>query len=281
MRSPAKLIPVILCGGSGERLRPLSRPERPKQFLRILSDHSLLQETALRALRVSTTAAEEIVTVTLAALRSYVLSDYREIAAGLENHIISEAVPRNTAAAIANAALYIQEQFGAEAMMWVMPSDHYIGDEAALARALSQAIRAARRQHLVTFGIKPSRADENYGYVRAQDSMSGGDAFFADEFVEKPSAYIADQYIRSGGYYWNSGMFVFTAETAIEAFERYAPDLLRAVAQHDYASIQSIAFDRAILEKSENIAVVASDFKWSDVGSWESLWDIGVRQKRA
>jgi mannose-1-phosphate guanylyltransferase / mannose-6-phosphate isomerase len=281
-----KIIPVILCGGSGTRLWPLSREEMPKQFLRLIGNTSLLQDTLTRAMAVSGAVAHEVVTVTTDAVRRNVVTQMVEVDADSTLHILGEPVARNTAAAIAYAARYTQAVFGDDAVLWVMPSDHHMGDLGALKQALDAALAAARDGALVTFGINPTRAETGYGYIKQGDAANQEGVYRAAQFVEKPDAQTAQSYVDSGAYLWNSGMFVLPVATLIAEFESYAPEVLAGVkaamgqrvnvplSLEAYSKIPSMPFDKAVMEKSARVCVVPCDPKWSDIGSFESLWDV-------
>lgn len=292
MGSPKKIVPVILCGGSGTRLWPASREKLPKQFLNLLSDQSLLQETVLRALRISGAQPENVVTVTLGNMSESVREQMRSIAPALAQHILSEPSARDTGAAVSFAANYIKSHFGGDAVMWILPSDHHIGDENAMKESLDHALWAAGQNYLVTFGIQPTRPDTGYGYIRLGTALSGQGAFKAEKFVEKPDLATAQHYLETKQYLWNSGMFVFSADCVLEQFEKHAKSLNETVCTamkksadaHEvdatlYASIEKRPFDKAIMEKADLVAVVPCNPNWSDIGSWESLWEI--REKDA
>lgn len=277
------IVPVILCGGSGTRLWPASRESHPKQFLSLTGETSLLQNTASRALRISGAKASNLVVVTLAAMKSLIEKQLSETLGGSPSHIVSEPCARNTAAAVAAAALYVARTFGEDALMWVLPSDHHIGNELALAQSFAHALDSARDKKLATFGITPTRPDTGYGYIRAKKSDAGKTVMRVEEFVEKPNFDTAKKYLQSGDYMWNSGMFLFSAKTVLDEFETHAPDILagvQAALQNDvldastYAKIPSQPFDKAVMEKSDKVCVVPANPDWSDIGSWESLWDI-------
>jgi mannose-1-phosphate guanylyltransferase/mannose-6-phosphate isomerase len=286
-----KIIPVILCGGSGTRLWPASREGAPKQFLRLVDERTLLQNTALRALEISGASAGDVVTVTIDALAPAVQAQLAAVDPAATLHILREPEAKNTAAAIACAALYARAVFG-DAMLWVLPSDHHIGDEGAMKAAFARALGAASLGRLVTFGISPTRAETGYGYIRAGDALGGG-AHAVDAFVEKPDAETARRYVASGGYLWNSGMFLFGADVLLEEFAAHAPEVLRharaamaagvaldAPAPGPYSLIPETPFDKAVMEKSTRVAVVPCDPDWSDIGSWESLWELRRKDAR-
>ena len=281
------IVPVILCGGSGTRLWPASRENRPKQFLCLMDDFSLLQNTMKRALRVAGARAEHIVTVTLDALSAQVREHLAEIDPAATAHILSEPSARNTAAAVALAAAYVREQFGENSVMWVLPADHHIGDENDLRIAFQHALKAVQDDYLVTFGIRPTRPDTGYGYIQLGAALAGGPVCKAAQFVEKPSREIAQSYLDAGDYLWNSGMFLFRTDAVIAQYDAHAAAILSdaaralaAAAQPGlpdmaiYDTITKTPFDKAIMEKAGNVAIVPCDPDWSDIGSWESLWEI-------
>lgn len=280
------VVPVILCGGSGTRLWPASREKLPKQFLNLMGENSLLQETALRAVRTTGAKAGDIITVTLGDLAGQVSEQLAAVDAASAGHVLSEPSARNTAAAVAYAASYINAQHGPEALMLILPSDHYIGDEAALATAFKKGITAAKDGYLVTLGIQPTRPDTGYGYIRLGPQLGYKAVHQASAFVEKPKLDMAVTYLESGDYLWNSGMFLFKAGEVLNQFKTHAPHILSAVNEAMqagkpgtpdsalYARIPSEPFDKAIMEKAHNVAVVPCNPVWSDIGSWESLWDI-------
>lgn len=281
------VVPVILCGGSGTRLWPASREQNPKQFLPLVDDFSLLQNTALRALRISNGAAAQLVTVTLDALSGKVKSQLRAVDPAAATHVLSEPCARNTAAAVAYAAVYISQVFGRDALMWILPADHYIGNEAEMSAAFTHAVSAAESGFLVTFGISPTRPETGYGYIRRGEPLPGGFVYKAVSFVEKPDVRTARAYIEAGNYLWNSGMFLFSAGTLVSEYERHSPAILEKVrsaldhgshlpgaANDHYAAIPEAPFDKAIMEKSSKVVIIPCDPAWSDIGSWESLWEL-------
>lgn len=279
------VVPVILCGGSGTRLWPASRESHPKQFLSLVGETSLLQNTLSRAMRIAGVDMSSVVIVTLSSMQDTILKQVLELSPVLTPHILCEPCARNTAAAVAAASLYVQAHFGPNAVLWVLPSDHHIGDETALASACAFAKLAAQNEHLVTFGIQPTRADIGYGYIRAKEEDAGKPVMQIEQFVEKPDLATAKEYLQSGHYMWNSGMFMFRADTVLKEFETHNPAILQNV-QHafskdvsdlngvKYASVPAQPFDTAVMEKSTRGVVIPANPQWSDIGSWESLWDI-------
>lgn len=288
------VVPVILCGGSGTRLWPMSREQMPKQFLSLIGEETLLQATALRAMLVGKTHGNHVVTVTLEAMRDGVAEQYDAVNPALAEHILCEPMPRNTAAAVAFAARYVAEIFGPGALMWILAADHHMGDVERLGEALEHAIKGAQDGRLVTFGIAPSRPETGYGYIKTGAPLDGrSDLLAVDRFVEKPARDVAEEFLKSGEYLWNSGMFLFRADSILESYRRHAPKTLEIVesATQDNPKAQSIApeiygtipeepFDKAIMEKSDRVAVVPCDPQWSDIGSWESLWEIAAQDSR-
>lgn len=282
------IVPVILCGGSGTRLWPLSRENMPKQFLNLVGDHTLLQNTALRAMAVSGALAEHVVTVTLGSLKREVIGQLNEVDPSLTQHVLGEPLAKNTAGAVAYAAQYIWQTFGADTVMWVLPAEHHIADEKALAASFQEALKATEADNLVTFGITPNRPETGYGYIKLGPKAENGGYYAVERFVEKPDAATARSYVDSGDYLWNSGMFLFQTGTVLENFRWHSseileiiqaamkgnPGSLRNISAEQYARLPSLPFDVAIMEKSTRIAVVPSDPAWSDIGSWTSLWEV-------
>lgn len=280
---------VILSGGSGTRLWPLSREAYPKQFLALNSTESLLEETLQRAQAVP--ACSGLLAITNEAHRFIVAAHLqRHEAAGNRNRILLEPDGRNTAPAIALAAMQIQDEDPA-AVMLVLPSDHVIQNTDAFVAAAEEGIKAAEAGQLVTFGVVPSTPHTGYGYIRADQPQQGGESWFpVREFVEKPDAETAASYLSDGHYYWNSGMFMFRADRYLEELGRFRPDILEACQQAwgqrrddlDFVRVDEEAFaacpedsiDYAVMERTERAVVLPLDAGWSDVGSWSSLWEL-------
>ena len=224
------IVPVILCGGSGTRLWPASREKFPKQFLALMGEHTLLQQTALRTMRTTGAKAADIVTVTLGDLSGHVAGQLAQIDAAAARHILCEPSARNTAAAVAFAACHVEALHGPNALMLVLPSDHHIADEKTLSDAFATGLKAAQSGLLVTFGIRPTRPETGYGYIRLGETIGTLPGVQrAAAFVEKPKLDVAKSYLADGNYLWNSGMFMFKAGKVLAEFERYSPQILARV----------------------------------------------------
>ncbi|WP_070281751.1 mannose-1-phosphate guanylyltransferase/mannose-6-phosphate isomerase [Janthinobacterium sp. MP5059B] len=282
------LLPVILCGGSGTRLWPLSREAFPKQFLRLSSKGSMLQQTLQRLAGMD--AVTPALLVCNESSRFIVAEQVREI--GLENsRMLLEPMRRNTAPAIASAALHAMEN-GEDPLLLVLPSDHVILDTPAFHRAIALARTAAEAGNLLTFGITPTGPETGYGYIRAEGAASGQVQRIL-EFVEKPALALAEQYIASGDYFWNSGMFLFRASRYLAELERFQPAVLAAcraaitAAKSDldfirldkdaYAASPDIAVDYAVMERTSHASTIALDAGWNDIGSWKAVLEVAEK----
>ncbi|GGW48571.1 mannose-1-phosphate guanylyltransferase/mannose-6-phosphate isomerase [Alishewanella tabrizica] len=290
------LLPIIMAGGTGSRLWPLSRELMPKQFLTLCGQSTMLQATLERLQGLD--AVQPLVICN---------EDHRFIAAEqlrqinqLQHNIILEPVGRNTAPAIALAALSAQRK-GQDPLLLVLAADHVIQDVPAFHQAIATATELAKANKLVTFGIVPTAPETGYGYIRrgtkttdsTEEHTLSTTAFTVAEFVEKPSKTIAEQYLASGEYYWNSGMFLFKASVYLAKLQHYRPDILAACEQAidspepdlDFIRVNKAAFaacpadsiDYAVMEKTQDAVVVPLDAGWSDVGAWSSLWDISSK----
>ena len=278
-----RLIPTILCGGAGSRLWPVSRELHPKPFIRLADGQSLLHKAFLRGARLE--GAHEVLTVTNRELFFKTRDEYAEVnAARIATSYILEPFGRGTAAAVACAALQVAAKHGGEAVMLVLPADHLISDEKAFAAAVSRAASLALSGRLVTFGIRPDRPESGYGYIEAK----GEDVV---RFVEKPSTERAREYVESGRFLWNSGMFCFTAKTVLAEMRASCPEIVAAcekalrnarVARSNgdeqvelepegFAAVPDDSIDYALMEKSRAVAVVPCDIGWSDIGSWNAV----------
>ena len=284
--------PVILSGGSGTRLWPMSRTLYPKQLLSLLGQDSLLQQTVRRVADRQGFAAPLL--VANEEHRFIIAEQLREIAA-VPRALLLEPVGRNTAPAACIAALALTEA-EPDPLMLVMPSDHTIGDLAAFADAVEGAATAARAGALVSFGITPQRAETGYGYIRRGSELDGAKGVFAvAEFVEKPGPEQAQAYVASGEHSWNSGMFLFPARVYLDELERLRPDMVAAcrdalaTAQRDsdfvrlgreaFAACDSDSIDYAVMEHTRRAAVVPVSMGWSDIGSWDALWEMGDKDQ--
>ena len=285
--NPSKLFPVILSGGSGTRMWPLSRAAYPKQYLSLHGSHSLLQQTVLRASGIEGAGAP--IVITNDAQRFLVAEQLREIGV-TPGRVVLEPVGRNTAPAVAVAALLALRETP-DAMLLVLASDHVIVHEAIFVALMYRAMLAAGDGKLVTFGILPTEPHTGYGYIRRGKSLGGEGVFGVEAFVEKPDAARAAQFLQEGGYYWNSGMFMFSAQAYLAELERLRPEILaacRAALEHGqqdldflrlsaphFEACPSDSIDYAVMEHTRHAAVLeAADIGWSDIGSWSALAEI-------
>ncbi|GAP65634.1 mannose-1-phosphateguanylyltransferase/mannose-6-phosphate isomerase [Mizugakiibacter sediminis] len=282
------MIPLILSGGSGTRLWPVSRRNLPKQFLALSGDGTLFQQTVQRAEQLPDAAPPIVVA---SEDHRFLVAD-QLLDAGVEGAaIILEPLPRNTAPAIALGALKAMAS-DADAVLLVLPADHLIGDPASFRNAVARARPAAQQGWLVTFGIRPDRPDTGFGYIRRADPIDAH-TYRVGRFVEKPDLATAQSYLADGGYEWNSGMFLFKASRYLQELQQHAPAMLAAAreafasarADLDFIRIDRDAFarvpensiDYAVMEKTAHAAVVPVDCAWSDIGSWSALWLAGTR----
>lgn len=278
-----KIFPVILCGGVGTRLWPLSREHFPKQFLPLLDDsETLLQATVKRLQRLDATP----IVICNREHRFIVAEQLRKM--GLTSFkIILEPIGRNTAPAAAIAALLI-EQMDPDAIMAIIPADHYIANSEYFNDRLRLAAEYAH-DNLITFGIKASKPETGYGYIEAGAEIAPDQVYHVKQFIEKPNIENAKKYVERGNFYWNSGIFVFKAKKYLQDLETYAPDILEAsrqsfltsqqdldflcVAKEAFEKCRSDSIDYAVMEKAKNVIVIPFNSEWNDLGSWTSLWD--------
>ena len=281
-----QLIPTILCGGSGSRLWPVSREQHPKPFIRLADDQSLLQKAFIRGALLDNVA--EVLTVTNRDLFFKTQDEYRPVnAAKVPLSYILEPFGRNTAPAVAAAALEVAKAHGPDAILLILAADHLIADQVAFAKAVSQATVLAASGKIVAFGIQPTAPETGYGYIEAD----GNDVV---KFVEKPSVDVAMEYLASGRFLWNSGMFCFAAGTMLNEMELHCPDILASVRSclsgsisakgdgftqlelnsADFASAPDISIDYAVMEKTSRAAVVPCRIGWSDIGSWDAIGEL-------
>ena len=280
------LIPLILSGGSGTRLWPVSRKNLPKQFLNLAGEGTLFQQTIARTRQLPNVTSPIVVAS----------EDHRFLAAdqllevGIRDAtIVLEPLARNTAPAIALGALQAQER-DPEALLLVLPADHLIGDTEAFVAVVKQAMPLAEQGWLVTFGIRPDRPETGFGYIRRAEAI-GNEGYRVEQFVEKPDLTTAESYLADGGYDWNSGMFLFKASRYLEELAIHAPAMLAAVREahanastdldfvridHDtFARVPDNSIDYAVMEKTRHAAVIPVSCTWSDIGSWSALWLTG------
>ncbi|MCH1445035.1 MAG: mannose-1-phosphate guanylyltransferase/mannose-6-phosphate isomerase [Luminiphilus sp.] len=279
----AKITPVLLCGGVGSRLWPVSRQGRPKQYLNLIGETSMLQQTLTRIEGVEQTPP---IIVCNEEHRFLVAEQVRQL--GLTSpQIILEPEGKNTAPAIALAALAASDP---DVNLLVLPADHYVGKPAALVDAIEKASSASAQGKLVTFGLVPSRPETGYGYIKRGEALAA-DVSVLEQFVEKPDQPTAEGYIVSGDYVWNSGMFMFTAGRFLESLAEFQPDMAQVCeiamqqAERDmdfirpdaevFGTCPSDSIDYAVMEHTPEGAVVSLDCDWSDIGAWSALWEAG------
>jgi mannose-1-phosphate guanylyltransferase / mannose-6-phosphate isomerase len=292
------LIPVILSGGAGTRLWPVSREGHPKPFMKLADGQSLLEKTYQRAAAVA--EGGEILTVTN---RDYYFMSKDELASakvgdGYQGVYLLEPTGRNTAPAVALAAHLLADRFGHDTLMLVLAADHLIGDASAFSAAVTDAALLAGQGQLVTFGIVPTAPETGFGYIECGSPLAGGaeggpkgDAFAVSRFIEKPTLERAREYLSEGNYLWNSGMFCFKAGQILDELARHAPDVAKAaeacwaamrnqgdtetsmleIPSAAFAEVPDISIDYAVMEKSPNVAVIPGNFRWSDIGSWNAV----------
>jgi len=284
---------VIIAGGTGSRLWPVSREAHPKPFIRMEDGFSFLQKTYLRGQAAG--VIESVTTVTNRELFFRTEDDYQELKPRQPMHYLLEPFGRNTAPAVAAAALELQKSYGNDALMLVLPADHLMQDETAFAQAIATASEAAAEGQLVTFGIQPTRAETGFGYIEIADGThASGQAQRVARFVEKPSGEVAEQYLAGGRHLWNSGMFCFRVGSVLEELSQHAPDLLQGVNEtlvnarrsegeghtvahlcaERFSEVADDSIDYALMEKSERVVVVPCDLGWSDIGSWQAMAEL-------
>lgn len=282
-----KIVPVVLAGGQGTRLWPMSRAARPKQFLPLVDSTSLFQSTLSRVS--DSSVYQPAIVVTNSEYRFIVAEQAAEQDSALAG-ILLEPVARNTAVAIAAAAAYAREKFGDSAILHVLPSDHLVTADQGYFLAIRQAAEAAAGGKLVTFGILPTHPETGFGYIKSSAQVGQG-AASVETFVEKPERAKAEAMLSAGGYAWNSGMFMIEAGTFLSELAALAPDTLKAAREavasakadldfirldeQAFAGAPNISVDYAVFEKTAKAAVVAVDFSWSDLGSWDAVWKTG------
>ncbi len=290
MGNALMLLPIIIAGGSGSRLWPLSRTLYPKQFLALTSELTLLQETLVRMIGYPHQAP---LVICNEAHRFIIAEQLRQKSLS-HSGIILEPIGRNTAPAIALAALHATLE-GDDPILLVLAADHAIQDRSAFIDAIQQAESFAMSGSLVTFGVVPHAPETGYGYIKRGDNLYGG-GYKVSAFVEKPDLITAEHYLATGDYYWNSGMFMFKASRYLQELEQHRPDILAAckeaiAGEHkdlDFIRLNRSAFqhcpedsiDYAVMEKTDDAVVIPLDAKWSDIGCWSALWDINKKNSQ-
>jgi len=289
------IIPVILSGGTGSRLWPLSRELYPKQLLPLVDEQTMLQNTALRTGGLD--EVSEPIIVCNEEHRFMVAEQLRSIATA-PKAILLEPLGRNTAPAVAVAALQALD-CDSDPLLLILPSDHVIQDVACFQRAVAQGALLARTGKLVTFGIVPGAPETGYGYIKAGAGLAvkaeESAAYWVEQFVEKPDRETAERYLASGDYYWNSGMFLISAAVYLQELERFAPEMVQACRKsfgnasrdQDFVRLDKASFsccpsdsiDYAVMEKTDKAVIIPLDAGWSDVGAWSALWEIGEKDE--
>ncbi len=284
-----KVFPVILSGGVGSRLWPTSRALYPKQLLPLVSEQTMLQETASRVADSSLFAAPMV--ISNEDHRFIIASQMQELGIAPLAHVL-EPEGRNTAPAAAVAAEIALAEAD-DAVLLVLPADHHIGDQAAFLAAIEAGAELAGQGRLVTFGIIPTVPESGYGYIKEGDGIGGSRGREVARFVEKPAADVAQQYLDEGGYYWNAGIFMFRADRILDEMNAHCPDIRKHASEavrsgardHDFFRLGAKAFgqcpsdsiDYAVMEHTQVAAVIPVDMDWSDIGSWSALWEIGQK----
>ncbi len=274
---------LILAGGSGSRLWPLSRELYPKQLLNIQNTESLLQSTFERLMEVM--QPDNIISMTGIKHLSNVKYQLSKI---ISNPIVlSEPISKNTAPAIALASKYVADNFDEEEILLVVPSDHLIKDVNAFALTVAEGEKIAKQGYIVTFGVKPTYAETGYGYINVTNNKIEG-GFKVNKFVEKPDSKLAEQYLEAGNYYWNSGIFMFKVSTLLNELKDCSSDIYSLLKNFDFKKttdipyiefdkMPSISIDYAVMEKSDKIALVELKSDWNDLGSWKSIYDVSKK----
>jgi mannose-1-phosphate guanylyltransferase/mannose-6-phosphate isomerase len=278
-----KLFAVIMAGGKGTRFWPLSRETFPKQFLKLMSERTLIQDTIHRL--EGLVAPENTIIVTTENQKGIVAWQAKELLG--EVNCIVEPEGRNTAPAIALVAFKLRKK-SKDALMLVLPSDHFIGDTEGFVSTVRSAVPFAEKGRLITFGIQPTKPETGYGYIKAGRKASGG-VFNVSRFVEKPDRKTAEGYLEDGSYYWNSGMFLFRASDIIEEIKSHMPDIYSAFQNIEkdidtereekalrkiYKGLREESIDYGVMEKSANVSMAQAGFPWSDIGSWDALEEV-------
>lgn len=287
----SKIFPAIMCGGSGTRLWPLSRAARPKQFHPLVTEESMFGETVKRALALPGVTAKDLIVISGESLAGIVREEMEKAGAGAATLVV-EPGGKNTAPAAALAAL-VAQRHGDDGTVLLLPSDHHIGDLPAFAETVAFGAELAARDFIVTFGIKPDSPHVGYGYIQRGEPEAPG--FRVQRFREKPDRATAETLLAEGGNDWNSGIYMFRVGVYLDELQRFEPQVREMVARA-YANgttdangfhpelgawnqTPSISIDNAVAERTERAATVPADMKWSDVGGWSALWDIGAKDE--
>ena len=288
----AKLVPVLLSGGAGTRLWPVSREAHPKPFMKLADGQSLLQKTFIRAARLA--GVEEVMTVTNREYFFKTRDDYEALGkdAGVGKSFLLEPLGRNTAPAVACSALWLSEKWGPDTVMLVLSADHLIEGDEAFGKAVHIAADLARDGRLVTFGVTPTGPETGYGYIeRGEPTTKIPGGFDVARFVEKPPLETAQEYVASGRHFWNSGIFCFTAGTILAELKKHSPRIYEGAEacwlqtkarKHSdgeameidgdtFAPLPDLSIDYAVMEKSDRVSMVPAGFSWSDIGSWNAV----------
>jgi mannose-1-phosphate guanylyltransferase/mannose-6-phosphate isomerase len=287
------LIPVILAGGVGSRLWPASRSLQPKQFIEFPTmQGSLFQNTLSRLEGLSD--LEDPIVVCNNNHRFLVAEQLRQLGKEHSN-ILLEPVGRNTAPAVALAALCALQN-SVDPFLLILPADHVIEDQTAFQQAIAQALQSAKQGKLATFGIVPSVAETGYGYINKGAQLASGNGYCVEQFVEKPNQETAQAYLDSGNYFWNSGMFLFSASTYLQELKRHAPDIFESchqayaslessedfqrIPEPIFASCRSDSIDYAVMEKTASAVVVPLEAGWNDLGAWDAMWEVQAKDEQ-
>jgi mannose-1-phosphate guanylyltransferase/mannose-6-phosphate isomerase len=285
----AKIHPIIMSGGSGTRLWPVSRALYPKQFLKLASTRTMLQDAVMR---VSDKNLFEAPVIICAEEHRFIIAEQLRELEITPAAIMLEPMPRSTSAVAALACHYLRERVAGESLFLLMPTDHVVGDVKAFMRVCEAAAKAALEGYLTTFGILPEAPEIGYGYIKPGEAVSGGAAQRIAAFVEKPDKKTAEDYVREG-YLWNSGMFLFPASLLLQELTQYQPEVVKHTAAAfqkatrdldfirldpvEFAKVPAVSIDYGLMERTQKSAVVPASIKWNDIGSWTSLWECAAK----
>ncbi|ABE49536.1 mannose-1-phosphate guanylyltransferase/mannose-6-phosphate isomerase [Methylobacillus flagellatus] len=288
------LLPVIMSGGAGSRLWPVSRETLTKPFIELPDGRTLLQKTLQRTACLD--GVSEVLTVTNKEYYFLTRDVYEATDTNVSHSYLLETIGRNTAPAIAVAALHAAAKHGEDVVLLVMPADHLIGNQKVFSKAVTVATDMAVNGWIVTFGVEPSTPETGYGYIEGGESIGDSGARRVVRFVEKPDLETAEKYIALGRFTWNAGIFCFTAKTIIAALAEYVPEVLEiakktlassdsktepvVLGEEHFASSPDISIDYAVMERASKVAVVAADFDWSDIGSWSAMAELVQSDER-